>query len=280
MLLCYDFEVFSKTPNGDWCCVLVDLLSGEETHIVNDSAKMKKFYEKHKNFIWCGYNSRSYDSNILKGILLDIEPKIMNDWLIEKDRKAFELDKRIGEIQLFGFDVMYSKMLSLKRLEAFMGDDIEETKVPFNTTKTLSEDDWKSVLYYCAHDVYETIKVMTKSKTEWDAQWSLVKEFDLQLSALGKTKAQLTAEILNCEVKNFGDEWDLPEPEYECKIEKYKNLYDWFFKSENRELGRKLETKIGGTNGVLGWGGIHSALQNVFERVDLLNVDVALTKSV
>ena len=154
MILCYDFEVFSKTPNGDWCVVIVDLLTGEETHIVNDTDKMKRFYESHKDFVWAGYNNRTFDNNILKGILLDIEPRVMNDWLIEQDKKAFELDRRINEIQLYSFDAMYSKILSLKRLEAFMGDDIEETHIPFNTTKTLTEEDWKSVLYYCAHDVY------------------------------------------------------------------------------------------------------------------------------
>ena len=85
MILCYDFEVFSKTPNGDWCVVIVDLLTGEETHIVNDTDKMKRFYESHKDFVWAGYNVRAFDNNILKGILLDIEPRVMNDWLIEQE---------------------------------------------------------------------------------------------------------------------------------------------------------------------------------------------------
>lgn len=280
MLLCYDFEVFSKTPKGEWCCVLVDLLTGEETRIVNDPEKMKAFYEAHKNYIWCGYNSRSYDTNILKAILLDIKPAVMNDWLIEQDKKGFELDDRIGKIQLYSFDVMYNKMMSLKRLECFMGDSIEETEVPFDTTENLTPEQWEQTLYYCSHDVWETIKVMTKSKAEFFAHWSLVKEFGLPLSMISKTKAQLTAEILECEKREFNDEWDLPEPDYDCKLDKYKFVHDWFFDPENRELGKQTTVKIGGLDTVIGWGGVHSAKPNVFEKGDLLNVDVALTRSV
>lgn len=280
MLVAYDFEVFSNTPNGDWCCVLVDLLSGEETKIVNDSNAMKAYYESHKDWVWVGYNSRSYDNNILKGILLGIEPRVMNDWLIEKGKKAFELCNDINKVQLYGFDVMYSKILSLKRLEAFMGDDIEETNVPFDTTESLTEDDWKSVLFYCEHDVYETIKVMTKAKQEWDAQWSLVREFNLPISALIKTKAQLTAEILDCEPKNWDDEWELPEPEYESKIKKYKSVYDWFFKKENQQIGMKQENMVEGLSLISAWGGGHAAIPNLVRRMNLMCVDVTLTKSV
>ena len=254
---------------------MVDLLTGEETRIVNDPEKMKAFYEAHKNYIWCGYNSRSYDSSILKAILLDIKPAVMNDWLIEQDRKGFELDDRIGKIQLYSFDVMYNKMMSLKRLECFMGDSIEETEVPFDTTENLTPEQWEQTLYYCSHDVWETIKVMTKSKAEFFAHWSLVKEFDLPLSMISKTKAQLTAEILECEKREFNDEWDLPAPDYDCKISKYKDVYDWFFKPENRELGQKLEVQMNGATHTYGWGGSHAAKTNVFEKTNLLAVDVS-----
>lgn len=275
MLIAYDFEVFSNTPNGDWCCVLVDLLSGKETKIVNDSNAMKAYFNEHKDFIFCGYNSRSYDVNILKAILLGISPARMNDWIIKEERKAFELDPRINELVVNSYDAMYSKMLSLKRLEAFMGDDIEETSVPFDKTETLTEDEWKSVLFYCEHDVFETIKVMTKSKEEFFSQWGLIKEFNLPLRLFGKTKTQLTAEILECSPRNFGDEWDIPEPDYECKIEKTRRVYDWFFDGENLENSEKHDVELFGVPHTFGLGGCHSAVPNFVGRRNILSADVA-----
>ena len=102
----------------------------------------------------------------------------------------------------------------------------------------------------------------------------------MPLSFLVKTKAQLTAEILDCEPKVWNDEWELPEPEYECKIKKYRSVYDWFFKKENQQIGCKQENVVAGVPLVSAWGGGHAAIPNLFRRMNLMCVDVTLTKSV
>ena len=60
----YDFEVFKK----DWLVVIINPVTHEEKVIVNDVKKLQRYYERHKNDIWVGYNSRHYDQYILKAL--------------------------------------------------------------------------------------------------------------------------------------------------------------------------------------------------------------------
>ena len=61
---------------------------------------------------------------------------------------------------------------------------------------------------YCTNDVEESINVWIEKKEDFEAQFSLVKMFDLPLMAMSKTKAQKSAEILECEYVVRNDEWD------------------------------------------------------------------------
>ena len=70
-MLFYDFEVFSQ----DWLVVIKDTDTRSTNKILNDPDALREIYEKNKNNIWVGYNSRSYDQYILKGILLGMDPK-------------------------------------------------------------------------------------------------------------------------------------------------------------------------------------------------------------
>ena len=70
----YDFEVFAY----DWCVTIINPIQNIETIIVNDSDALKSYYNNHKNEIWVGYNSRNYDTFIMKSILLGINPKKTN----------------------------------------------------------------------------------------------------------------------------------------------------------------------------------------------------------
>ena len=56
-MLFFDFEVYPY----DWLVVIIDVINKKEHVIVNDVEKLKDIYDKHKDDIWVGYNSRSYD---------------------------------------------------------------------------------------------------------------------------------------------------------------------------------------------------------------------------
>ena len=78
MILFYDFEVFKF----DWLVVIISPAEEKEYIFHNDRAGLIAFYEEHKSWIWCGYNSRNYDSVILKSIILDFDVKKVNDYII------------------------------------------------------------------------------------------------------------------------------------------------------------------------------------------------------
>ena len=77
-MIVFDFEVFKY----DWLFVSLDLKTEEYTIIENDNQKMKDFYEQHKEDVWIGYNCKHYDKYILQAILEDVNPKVVNDYII------------------------------------------------------------------------------------------------------------------------------------------------------------------------------------------------------
>lgn len=265
----YDFEVFKK----DWLVVIINPIEQTKVVIVNDKDKLKAYYDEHKNQIWVGYNSRSYDQYILKAILLGFDPKEVNDFIILQERKGWEFSSLFNRIQLFNYDTKDSYH-GLKTLEGFMGNDIRETSVDFNIQRKLTEEEIQKTIVYCTHDVEQTMEVFLRTKPVFDAQMDLLKTFDLPLSNISKTQAQLSALALGCVKKDWFDEWDL-QLVPTLRIRKYKSVVDWFMDSKNHDYENKLELDVCGVPHVFGWGGIHGALDQPVHRKGLIiHVDV------
>lgn len=250
-----DFETFAY----DWLCVAIDPIEKREFVIINDKDQLNKLYKQYKSDIWVGYNIRNYDQYILKAILLGFEPKRVNDWIIVKDRKGFEYSSLFNKVRLNIFDVMPTPPVSLKTLEAFMGNSIHETSVPFDIDRKLTTDEIQETVKYCRFDVMNTIEVFLRRKNEFDSQMELIKAFGLSLNHLGKTQAQLAAIILGAKKKRFKDEWAIRLPE-NVQLGKYKHVRDWFLTPENHNPEAKLETLICGLPHTIAWGGIHAGL--------------------
>lgn len=283
----YDFEVFRY----DWLVVLKDITAEREieTVIVNDQEKLQRYYDEHQYDIWTGYNSRHYDRWILKAILCGLDPKEMNDWIIKRGNEPWLFSSLLKEIPLNNYDVMPNPPIGLKTLEGFMGDDIKESSVPFDIDRKLTEDEIRQTIFYCRHDVEETIEVFLHRIAEFEAQMGIVDAFGLDLSAVGDTEARITAKVLDCRKQDFGDEFDyffLP-----ClKLRKYRKVMDWFQglkkmapdpRSKNYELKRKafynqeLTEIVAGIPHKFGFGGLHGAIDHPV-HVDgyILHVDV------
>lgn len=84
-------------------CVIADTDTKTFTEVVNDRDRLKEIYEEESNNIWIGYNIRSYDSYILKAILLGIDPRLVNDFIIVQRKKGREYT-RVGLPCLNVFD--------------------------------------------------------------------------------------------------------------------------------------------------------------------------------
>ena len=247
----YDFEVFQY----DWMVVIINPVERIKTVIVNYSKELKRYYSRHKNQIWCGYNSRNYDTFIMKSILLDINPKFTNDMIIGKGMKGWQIDERFRGIQFYDFDLY--KVNSLKVLEAFMGNDIRETTIPFDLDRKLTHQEVRETIKYCMHDVEQTLEVFRKRKDDFNAHIDLIETFNLPLDKINLTQAQLTAIIIGCKNQERDDEFDLEF--VDClDIKKYKSIVDWFKNRANRNYKNSLTVDVCGIPHTFGWGGLHS----------------------
>lgn len=268
-MLFYDFEIFSY----DWLVVIKDTVTRETHRILNDEEELRRIYEANKNNIWVGYNSRSYDQYILKGILLGMNPKEINDHIIVKNLGGWQYSKLFNQIQLYNFDIMTDKFKGLKQLEGFMGNDIRETTVNFNINRKLTPKEIEEVFFYCNHDVEQTMKVFINRKEEFDSQMNLIKTFKLPLKFINKTKAQLSAIILEADKKEHDDEFEITIVDT-LKLNKYKHIKKWYEDNENKNYKKSLTIDVEGVPHVFGWGGLHGAKDKYQGEGVFINSDV------
>lgn len=290
-MLFYDFEVFKY----DWLVVIKDTEAKTTTNIINDTEQLRKFYELHKNDIWVGFNSRSYDQYILKGLLLGLDPKEINDHIIVKHKGGWEYSSLFNKIQLYNYDIMTDKNRGLKQLEAFMGNDIRETTVSFDIDRKLTDKEIEEVIFYCNHDVEQTMYVFINRKEEFESQMSLIKTFNLPLKYISKTKAQLSAIILETErVHNRKDEFNITLVDT-IRLSKHIDIYNWYkntrdnllsnmelleslYKDESKKKkwykANQLNVDIMGVPHTFAWGGLHGARTNYIGEGIFINSDV------
>lgn len=270
MLNFYDFEIFSQ----DWLVVIINPVTKTETVIVNDRDKLQDYYDNHKNEIWIGYNSSRYDQYILKGILCGFDPKKINDFIIVEGKGGWSFSQALRKIPLINYDVSTRLDGGLKSLEGFMGNDIRETTVDFTLDRKLTNEEIQETITYCRHDVEQTIEVFLKRKDDFDAHMGLIKAFKLPLHYISKTKAQLSAIILNSQRQSYDDEFEISFPPT-MKIEKYKEVVEWYKNPENRDYSKSLKIEVAGIPHQFGWGGIHGAINQYCGEGYFLNMDVA-----
>ena len=281
IILFYDFEVFKE----DWLVVIIDMGKKEEHVIINDPEQLEKIYKENINNIWVGFNSRHYDQYIMKGILCGFDPKKINDYIIVDDKPGWKFSSLFRNIPLNNYDVMLTTDRGLKFFEGSMGNNIKESSVPFDINRKLTQEEIDETVKYCRHDVEQTIEVFLQRKEEFEGVFGLVKYAcqgkPLDLSLISKTKAQLSAFILEATQKAHNDEFDIDFPDT-MEIKKYTAVLDWYKDPKNRcyvnhATGKKtkLDIMIAGVPHTFGWGGVHGALEKYCGEGYFLNMDVA-----
>ena len=291
----YDFEVFRSY----WLLTIMDA-ENQNGLFIETIPDLKKAYDARAGFIWAGYNSKHYDRFIMgalyggisKADLYDLSQLLVSD---TNDKKIWRY--RLKDMK--NYDVASFSMVkgrpyySLKQLEAFMGHDIEESSIPWDYAETFTPEQKASTRKYCLHDVQETLEVLIRTISDFRAQADLIQTFNLDTKAWSMTKAQLTAEVLECKdtvtevIEQNGalyeherkldfsaEEWVnymLP-----CVwIEKYTEVLDFFSNAENYKHNNKLSCTIMGVKHDLGLGGIHGALRRYHQSGGcMMHVDV------
>lgn len=272
MLNFYDFEVFKH----DWMVVVINPVTHGERVIINDADALTALYEEHKREIWVGYNNIHYDQFIFKGILCGFDPKAINDFIIAEGHKGWQYSSLFRKLYMVNYDVFHRKTdRGLKTLEAYLGNDICETTVPFDIDRKLTEAEIAETIKYCRHDVEQTIEVFMQRKSEFDARMDLLKMFNLPLVYLGKTDAQLTAIILGAErpARPRDDEFDIvPLP---ClDLGPYDFIRSWYLDPANQDYSATLDFDIAGCPHKCAWGGLHGAIAQYAGEGYFINVDV------
>ena len=271
-MIFYDFEVFKH----DWLVVILDMEAQQEHVIINATDQLKDFYELHKNDIWCGFNSNWYDQYILKAILLDFNPKEVNDFIIKKRKDGWQFSNLFRQINLISFDVMLGTDKGLKSFEGFMGNDIRESSVPFDIDRKLTKAELDDTVKYCRHDVEQTVEVFLKRTDEFTTKMFFIKHFKFPLSDLSKTKAQLAAKIIGANRKGwtFDDEFQFPI--LDClDLKKYKFIADWYKNPENHDYSKSQnKVMVAGVEHTFSWGGGHGARKQFHAKGAFLIIDV------
>ena len=281
MIVGYDYEVFKY----NWLVVFIDPFKRTVTKIWDDPDALKKFYDANKHIIYVGYNSRHYDQYVFKAILCGFKAWQINDWIINKKQPGWAFSDALKRIKLINYDTQPSADKSLKQLEAFQGHNIHESEIDFNIDRPLTDAEKRETEKYCINDVMETLNVFAETKNEFDALLGLIEMFHLPFSSIGKTKAQVSAQILECEKVVRNDDWQLYTlPCLQFSDPKYKNYVAWFFDPKNQyyeKNGKKNQGFTGDVAGIphaFGLGGIHGARDKYIYACDkdhlLIHVDV------
>lgn len=299
-MLFYDFEV----TRYDWMVVGIDPEDDRVYRIVNSTDYMQEIYERYREDIWIGFNSRHYDQWILKGILTGCNAWEVNKHIIINKQPGWNYSSLFRKIFLINYDVMPLNS-SLKQLEGMQGHSIYESDIDFNIDRPLTGPEIAEMLQYCENDVRETMNVFAANISDFTALLWLVKEFKFPLSYMSKTKAQISAEILECVKTDRTDEWDIstlpclqlrnevkeltikrkkkkddPEDSTDTSVAKLKGRPDlWFLSGKYHDYRYYFECKVAGVLHQFGWGGIHGARKQYHYRCDadhlMLHVDVA-----
>ena len=275
-ILVYDMEVYMY----DWFFTAKSLNTGEYFQIHNDLNKLQQLYDVNKNGIWSGHNILRYDNIIFKCLLKGIEgpqlKEISNKIINDENMRGLINDLKLNSITMYSLDIMQDAIrYSLKEIEGYFGMSIEETEIPFDLQRPLTEDEIKLVFKYNKHDVDATIEEISLRYDRLVNKLVLLEEYNLPLTMLEYTNQQLCAEILQANYTTFKDglkPYDLSIAPIE--IHKYTDAISLFTDCKELDYNKKLEMNIANVPHIVSNGGIHGAIENFMYKGDIWLVDV------
>ena len=284
-LIVYDVEVFCE----DWLVIFKDIETGKYTCVHNDNEELKECISE--DCIYIGFNSKHYDQFIIKAICCGFTPqevKQVNDFIIGGGQGWECPMLRDFFFRFNNVDIKDDMQmgLSLKAIEGHLGLSVEESTVPFDIDRSLTEEELKETAKYCIHDVDTTEKLVELRKDYLKNKIHIGKLAGLdEVKAMGMTNAKLTAALLKAEQKPHDDERKYVYPPNLKREYIPQEVFDFFDRMYDPEISDKelfsdkQTFSIGDCPGVVGYGGIHAAIPNYFfveseDRV-IRNKDVA-----
>lgn len=267
----FDFEVTAH----DWLVVMKDLDSGSYFRFHNDPDGIRYFMESNP---WlCGFNTKHYDSHILKAVCAGFSPeevKVVNDRIILEGMNGWDVPE-LRDVRAY-FDIIdlmddCQQGTSLKSFEAHMGMNIKETDVSFDIDRPLTFQEVQMMFNYCREDVKATEVLFNVRLPYLENKINLGRKCGLtDREALKLTNAKLTAKYLKAErpEKAWTDEREYKIPE-NLKTEYipaevlrfFHEIHDLNIPDEEY-FSRKITFMLGRSETTVGFGGCHSAIPN------------------
>ena len=267
-LVTFDCEVFAH----DWLVVFKDKESGRYTVVHNDNEELKQCIND--DTIYFSFNGKHYDQFIIKAIAAGFTPeevKAVNDYIVGGGQgwecpmlKDFYF--RFNNVDIKD-DMQMG--LSLKAIEGHLGLSVEESTVPFDIDRALTEDELKETAKYCMHDVDTTERLVDLRKDYLKNKINIGRLAGLDdVRAMSMTNAKLTAALLKASKTPHDDEREYQYPENLRREFIPQEVFDFFDKMKDETLtdkevfSDKLEISIGECPVTIGYGGIHGAIPN------------------
>ena len=263
----YDTEVFAH----DFIVVFKDKATGTHYVFHHDNLGVREFIRD--DAIYCGFNTKHYDSHIIKAICAGFSPeevKQVNDWIIAGGQgwQCPHLDRVFFRFN--NVDIMDDMQmgLSLKAIEGHLGMSIEETEVDFNLDRPLTQEELDLTIKYCIHDVDATEKVTDIRKNYLKNKIYLggLKGIE-STQALAMTNAKLTAAYLDARKEiEFTDEREYKYPDNLHREYIPDEVFYFFDRLYDPDIldddlfKSKLNITVGDCPVTLGFGGIHGAI--------------------
>jgi len=262
----YDCEVYKY----DYIVVCKNYATGRYTVTHNDKTALEALISPESVFF--GFNSKSYDQYIIKAIMADFEPQVVkkvNDWIIQ-GKQGYQCPALKGVFCDFNNVDLRDDMqqtLSLKSIEGHLGMSIEETEVPFNIDRPLTEKELQLVIKYCKHDVDATEQLLKLRKDYIKTKANLGSRAGIDsIQAMGLTNAKLTAKMLRATYQERHDGRLYEYPQNLDKRHIPEEVLQFFDQIRDESIpdedlfSRSLDIEIGGMPCRYAWGGVHGSL--------------------
>ena len=282
----YDAEIFAF----DFFVGFKDKETGERITFHNDNDGVRNFITD--DSIECGFNTKGYDSAIIKAICAGFSPeevKQVNDWIIAGGQ-GWQCPLLQGVYHRFNnVDIMDDMQigLSLKAIEGHLGLPIKESEVDFNINRPLTPEEIAEVVKYnnADLDATETVTDIRKNYLNNKVYLGGLKGIE-PTRALAMTNAKLTAAYLDARREvEYNDEREYKYPENLRREYIPQAVFDFFDRLYDKSIPddelfkSKLNITVGDCPVTLGFGGIHGAIPfHREEEIDgrlIRNYDVA-----
>lgn len=264
----FDFEVFRY----DWL-VVCKQVGGTHKVIHNDPEALKEFMGTRP--LLGGFNNKGYDNFIIKAICCGADNalvKEINDWIISGKQGFDHWFIKKNRFWFDSFDLRDDMQmgLSLKAIEGHLGMNIQESEVPFDIDRPLTQPELEKTIFYCKHDVDTTEKLLTLRKNYLNGKIQLGNLKNIPPArALYATNAKLTALFLQATAQVHSDEREYKYPENLRKDLIPKEVLAFFDRIHDPNIDSdtlfksKRDIDIGGIIATFGFGGVHAGLKNI-----------------